>query len=137
MARTLGRMGTAIDLTSISPISLGSDFMSNQLPTTTSTIGGIIGGALSQIAGQILQQAPGGLGAGSIYPTSPITGQTGVPAITYQIAGQSLRKRRRMNVLNPKALRRGMRRVQGFAHFARKCITFTHRVHMKKRCRRK
>jgi len=43
------------------------------------------------------------------------------------------RKRRRMNVLNPRALRRGMRRVQGFAKFARKTISFTQRVKMKKR----
>jgi hypothetical protein len=45
-------------------------------------------------------------------------------------------KRRRMNVLNPRALRRSMRRVSGFAHFARRTITFTHRVHMKKRRRK-
>lgn len=44
--------------------------------------------------------------------------------------------RRRMNVLNPKALRRSMRRVQGFAKFAKKTISFTRRVKMKKRTRR-
>lgn len=40
---------------------------------------------------------------------------------------------RRMNPLNPRALRRSMRRVQSFAKFARKTISFTQRVKMKKR----
>jgi hypothetical protein len=46
------------------------------------------------------------------------------------------RSYRRMNVLNPRALRRSMRRVQGFAKFARKTISFTSRVKMRKRGRR-
>ena len=43
------------------------------------------------------------------------------------------KKRRRMNPLNPRALRRSMSRVQSFARFARKTISFTSRVKMKKR----
>lgn len=35
------------------------------------------------------------------------------------------RKRRRMNVANPRALRRAIRRAQGFARLARKVLTFT------------
>lgn len=53
----------------------------------------------------------------------------------YDAAGTLIGKshrRRRMNVLNSKALRRSMRRVTGFAHFARKTISFTHRVKMKR-----
>jgi hypothetical protein len=42
---------------------------------------------------------------------------------------------RRMNVLNPRALRRSMRRVQGFARFARKTMSFTKRHKMKRRKR--
>lgn len=42
-------------------------------------------------------------------------------------------RNRRMNVANPKALRRSMRRVQGFEKLARRTITFTRRVKMKKR----
>lgn len=42
-------------------------------------------------------------------------------------------RNRRMNVANPRALRRGMRRVQGFERLARKTIRFTKRVKMKKR----
>jgi hypothetical protein len=43
---------------------------------------------------------------------------------------------RRMNVGNVRALRRSMRRVQGFAKLAKKVITFTHHVKMKKRRRK-
>ena len=42
---------------------------------------------------------------------------------------------RRMNVLNPRALRRSMRRVQGFARFASKTMQFTKRHKLKKRRR--
>ncbi len=42
-------------------------------------------------------------------------------------------RNRRMNVANPRALRRGMRRVQGFEKLAKRTISFTRRVRMKKR----
>lgn len=41
-------------------------------------------------------------------------------------------RNRRMNVANPRALRRAMRRVQGFEKLARRTITFTRRTRMKK-----
>ena len=41
-------------------------------------------------------------------------------------------RNRRMNVANPRALRRSMRRVQGFEKLARRTITFTKRVRIKK-----
>jgi len=43
-------------------------------------------------------------------------------------------RNRRMNVANPKALRKAMRRVQGFEKLAKRTIVFTKRVKMKKRC---
>jgi len=46
------------------------------------------------------------------------------------------RKYRRMNPGNIRALRRSMRRVQSFAKLARKTISFTQRVKMKKGRRR-
>lgn len=39
----------------------------------------------------------------------------------------------RMNVANVHALRRSMRRVQGFAHLAKSTIAFTHATHLKKK----
>jgi len=41
-------------------------------------------------------------------------------------------RNRRMNIANPRALRRAMRRVQGFEKMAKRTITFTKRVRMKK-----
>lgn len=41
-------------------------------------------------------------------------------------------RNRRMNVANPRALRRSMRRVQGFEKLARRTITFTRRTRIKK-----
>ena len=40
-------------------------------------------------------------------------------------------RNRRMNVANPRALRRGMRRVSGFEKLARRTISFTKRVRIK------
>ena len=53
----------------------------------------------------------------------------------YDAAGNLLgqtRRRPRMNVCNPRALRRSMRRVTGFAGVARQAISFTRRVKMRK-----
>jgi len=47
--------------------------------------------------------------------------------------GATRAHRHRMRVTNVKALRRAMRRVQGFAKLAHKTISFTKRVHMRKR----
>ena len=52
----------------------------------------------------------------------------------YEKSGKGyLVRNRRMNVANPRALRRSMRRVQGFEKLARRTISFTRRVKMKKR----
>jgi len=40
-------------------------------------------------------------------------------------------RNRRMNIANPRALRRGMRRVKGFEKLARSTISFTKRVRIK------
>ncbi len=41
-------------------------------------------------------------------------------------------RNRRMNIANPRALRKAMRRVQGFEKLAKRTIQFTRRVKMKK-----
>jgi hypothetical protein len=46
--------------------------------------------------------------------------------------GATRAHRRTMRVTNVKALRRAMRRVQGFAKLAHRTISFTKRVHMKR-----
>jgi len=89
---------------------------------------------------------------GRMYPpgfgaTGPVSRQPGIPFSTtagmapdglprgYHWAkdgsGRAVRNRR-MNVANPKALRKAMRRVQGFEKLAKRTISFTKRVRMKK-----
>ena len=67
---------------------------------------------------------PGGGRGGTMMPSGYHFAKDG--------SGRLVRNRR-MNVANPRALRRSMRRVQGFEKLARRTITFTRRVKMKKR----
>jgi len=67
---------------------------------------------------------PGGGRGGSMVPSGYHFAKDG--------SGRLVRNRR-MNVANPRALRRSMRRVQGFEKLARRTITFTRRTRMKKR----
>lgn len=116
---------------------------------------GIAAGALAGYAGGAQQpqvslgpQAGWMPGAGARGPSMPgfqypaagpmtaLPGQPGLlPPRGYHLAkdgsGRFVRNRR-MNVANPRALRRSMRRVQGFEKLARRTITFTRRVKMKK-----
>jgi hypothetical protein len=64
-----------------------------------------------------------GLAAG--YGASRVLGKSGAASIPG-------RRRRRMNVCNPRALRRSIRRTQGFAKLAMRTI---HLVHPKKKAR--
>ena len=70
-------------------------------------------------------------------PMTAIPGQPGLlPPVGYHEAkdgsGRFVRNRR-MNIANPRALRRAMRRVQGFEKLAKRTITFTRRTKIKKR----
>lgn len=90
-------------------------------------------------------QAPGAGARGPSMPgwKSPTTagmtavpGQMGTCPSGYHFAKDGsgrLVRNRRMNVSNPRALRRSMRRVQGFEKLAKRTIQFTRRVRMKKR----
>jgi len=94
--------------------------------------GAMPGGGLLPAAGQVI----GGALAG--YQQAGVAG--GVCPVGYhprkdrRLPFKCVRNRR-MNIANPRALRRGMRRVQGFEKLARKTISFTRRVKMKKRSR--
>lgn len=110
-------------------------------------IPGTVGGALTFPGGTgiSLGYAPGqvvpgikggGIGGGPAgrYPAS--LGPLGQCPTGYHLAkdgsGRMVRNRR-MNIANPRALRRAMRRVQGFEKMAKRTIQFTRRVKMKKR----
>jgi len=115
-----------------------------QFPIAPGTLGGAVsfpGGV--QVSGAFV---PGG----QTYPTggrggkfggrgtavAPYVGGAGACPSGYHLAkdgSQRCVRNRRMNVANPRALRRSMRRVQGFEKLARRTITFTRRTRMKKR----
>ncbi len=86
------------------------------------------GGVMVPGRGPLPPFAPGGVGqagrGGSLMPSGYHYAKDG--------SGRLVRNRR-MNVANPRALRRSMRRVQGFEKLARRTITFTRRVKMRKR----
>lgn len=92
--------------------------------------GGAIGGAVTFPGGTSFSVAgvPRGRGgapavAGGVCPSGYHYAKDG--------SGRLVRNRR-MNVANPRALRRSMRRVQGFEKLAKRTIQFTRRVKMKK-----
>lgn len=113
-------------------------------PGVPARIPGTFGGALTLPGGTMVQGAwqPGqrvpGVKYGGIQPLP--AGQrapTGAACPTgYHLAkdgsGRWVRNRR-MNIANPRALRRAMRRVQGFEKLAKRTITFTRRTRLKKK----
>lgn len=105
------------------------------------TVGGVAAGAIGSVisGGNPLAGAiKGGLtGAGIIsapsptpvlkIPTMPATPASMVPQVTapgYTVNKQGLvvKKRRRMNAANPRALRRAMRREEAFVKMARRAL---------------
>jgi len=128
----------------------GSDFGRDPMqvpptfPTPQAQIPGTVGGQITfpggmSVGGQFLVPGQGRLppftatGAGVL----PAGGRGGgmVPSGYHFAKDGSMRivRNRRMNIANPRALRRAMRRVQGFEKLAKRTISFTRRVRMKKR----
>lgn len=119
-----------------------------KITPTFPTVPGTVGGAISFPGGTSISTAyvPGAIvpGRGRLPPYTaagpgvlPGGGRGGamVPS-GYHFAKDGsgrLVRNRRMNVANPRALRKAMRRVQGFEKLAKRTIQFTRRVKMKKR----
>jgi len=90
----------------------------------------------AKAGGKVISFSGGG-GGGGYLPAHTGVDASGIPKGHHlsKKTGKIVRNRH-MNPLNPRALRRGMHRVQSFARFARKTISFTHRVKMKKHRRK-
>ncbi len=124
-------------------------------------IGGLIGGPVGAVIGGVaggaavatstptmaLPPPPGSIGASVTMPggarvsVAGVIPHAGMPGMEgHKPAGFHLDKKtgtrwvrnRRMNVANPRALRKAMRRVQGFEKLAKRTIQFTRRVRIKK-----
>lgn len=106
---------------------------------------GVAGGKAMGPPGPALAPPPGTVGGAVSFPGGTTVSVAGVlPSHAalgaHAPAGFHLDKatrsrwvrNRRMNVSNPRALRRSMRRVQGFEKLAKRTISFTRRVKMKK-----
>ncbi len=107
-----------------------------------------VGGAIATTGrAPALPPPPGSIGGAVSFPGGTTVSVAGVlPSHAgigeHMPAGYHLRKdkrlppkwvrNRRMNTANPRALRKAMRRVQGFEKLAKRTITFTRRVKMKK-----
>jgi len=112
-----------------------------RLPAPPGTIGGAIsfpGGTMISTAWQPAGVTTRGRGSsvlGGMVPSGAAPAG-GVCPTGYHLAkdgsGRMVRNRR-MNIANPRALRRAMRRVQGFEKLAKRTITFTRRTKLKKR----
>lgn len=85
---------------------------------------GMIGGAVTM---------PGGLRVSGAYQPHTAIGPH-APAGYHldKATGTRWVRNRRMNVANPRALRKAMRRVQGFEKLAKRTISFTRRTRIKK-----
>lgn len=87
---------------------------------------GTIGGAVSFPGGTTVSMA-------GVLPSHAAMGAHAPAGFHLDKATRSRWVRnRRMNVANPRALRKAMRRVQGFEKLAKRTISFTRRVKMKK-----
>jgi len=101
------------------------------MPGGMSLTGGYTPGAMIPGAGRLPPFTATGAG---VLPAGGRGGQMIPSGYHFAKDGSGrLVRNRRMNVANPRALRRSMRRVQGFEKLARRTISFTRRVKMKKR----
>jgi len=111
---------------------------------TGATIGGAVVSATKKPAPPALPP-PGSIGGAVSFPGGTTVSVAGVlpshAAVgAHAPSGYHLDKatrsrwvrNRRMNIANPRALRKAMRRVQGFEKLAKRTISFTRRVKMKK-----
>jgi len=88
--------------------------------------GGMIGGAVSFPGGTTLSVA-------GVLPSHAAMGAHAPSGYHLDKATRSRWVRnRRMNIANPRALRKAMRRVSGFEKLAKRTISFTRRVKIKK-----
>jgi len=97
-----------------------------QIQPFRSMVPSLVGGAAGAVGGTLVTRA---LGTAEKY----IAGKA--KKGFHALVGGGARHHRRMNPLNPRALRRALRRAKGFEHFARGVLRITrpgpHKVHFK------
>lgn len=113
---------------------VGKNIVGSLAESLTSSAGAMGAGALQSA----LSGGPStGMSLSSALAANPLAQALGVggrgasSATVTQLPGTTRRRYRRMNPLNPRALRRSMRRVHAFAKFARHTMTFAQHHRMK------
>lgn len=112
-------------------------------PVTAAVAGATVAAGTTALIGRAGAQPGAGVvptmkGASGAQPGGPLIGLHLQPHFHISHArgpryGQMVKgRRRRMNVCNPRALRRAVRRFKGFEHIARQVINFTHAKKVKK-----
>jgi len=96
-----------------------------QLPPPPAAFPGV---GMAPVVGQVIGGAIAGYQAAPIAAGACAAGYH--PRKDKRLPFKCVRNRR-MNIANPRALRRGMRRVKGFEKLARRTISFTKRVRIK------
>ena len=123
----------------------GARFFRGPLGTAVATTAGVVA-ATRPAAVPAPVQPPGTVGGAISFPGGTAISVAGVPAISTPMApgmcpsgyhyakdgSGRLVRNRRMNVANPKALRRSLRRVQGFEKLVRRTFTISGAVKPKK-----
>lgn len=97
-------------------LKVGAGLVKKIAPKLVGKIGAAAGKVLGR-AGGVIRSPVGGAVTGTVAGT----------VIASKISGgrdATMGRRRRMNVANPRALRRAIRRAHGFAKLARKVLTF-------------
>lgn len=89
--------------------------------------GSIVSSAVRAVSGMVSRGNPRSMPAAPGGMQLPVFGNRGAPAkqVTVNKQGMVVAKRRRMNVTNAKALRRAIRRTDGFVKLAKKALKGT------------
>ncbi len=99
----------------------------------TRMLPGKVGGMVSRVGGAIIRHPVlSAAGAAGAITAAGAMGRRGMTKVGVHPGLAGMRRHRRMRVTNPKALRRAIRRTQGFAKLAMRTI---HLVHPKKKVR--
>lgn len=96
-----------------------------------SKLGGAAGRAAATVARDAAPGVVGGVAGYTIGRAMPVAAPGQLPVLTGPKGGGKLMfepKRRRMNPLNPRALKRALRRAEGFEKFAKRTVNAMYRV---------
>lgn len=112
-------LGAIVGAVAGGAVKRAAKWVGKQVGRATGRAGAAIGRAVGMGAPILRDAGAGALGGAAGYTLGQRIPQLG----PIEIGGKEPKKYRRMNPLNPKALRRALRRAEGFEKFARKTVS--------------